>query len=88
MGMFVLLPSVMVVTHWTHHEKVGNWAKQDQAEIKNSIRGDIEQEDCRQPDKREQTAKQHNPDVAFVHLNLLSSIISFVYSPRLEPDGG
>lgn len=71
-----LMPSNRRMPHLTHHKKVRNGAKQDQSEIQDVIRGDIEQKDCRQPDDRKQTAKQHEPDVTFVHLYSFFSIIA------------
>lgn len=60
--------------HIAHHKQVSDWAKQNQSEIKHSIRRDTEQVDGRQPDERKQTTKQHKPEVTLVHLNLLSAV--------------
>jgi hypothetical protein len=69
----------MIVPHLTHHEEVCKWAKQNQTEIQDSVRWYFEQEDCRQSDDGEQTAKQHDPDVTFIHFIFPYSVIETIY---------
>jgi hypothetical protein len=41
-------------------------AQQDQAEVDDGVHRDVEEEDGRQPDDWKQTAKKHDPEMAFL----------------------
>jgi predicted metal-dependent hydrolase len=69
MDMFVVLLIAMTVPHSTHQEKVREWAQQKQAIIDGRIHRYFEEVDCRQPNDGKQTAKQHDPEMAFIHSN-------------------
>jgi hypothetical protein len=73
MDMFVMCLIAMIV-HVAYHKGVSQRAQQKQPKIEDGISRYVEYEDCRQPKNGQQTAKQHYPDVTFIHLILLSAI--------------
>lgn len=69
----MLIRLAVVIVHVAHHEKMRQRAKQSQPNIHNRADWYLQEQYRRQPDEREQTAKQHDPNMSFVHLNLLSA---------------
>lgn len=80
--------STDIVMHITHHQEMCKRAEQNQPDIHNRADRYLQKQDRREPKDGKQTAKQHDPDVTFIHLNLLLSIIRFVYPPCLAPSCG
>jgi len=65
---------IIVIVHIAHHEEMRKRAKQRQSNINNSVDRDFQEKYCRQAKDGKQTAKQHDPDVTFIHLKLLSNL--------------
>jgi len=70
-GMIVMLVRLaVVIVHVAHHEKMSQRAKQCQPHIDDCIDGDFQEQDSCQTQNGKQAAKQHDPDMTFIHVNL------------------
>ena len=66
----MLIRLAVVIVHVAHHEKMSQRAKQCQPHIDDCIDGDFQEQDSCQTQNGKQAAKQHDPDMTFIHVNL------------------
>ena len=70
----MLIWLAVVIMHIAHHEEMRQRAKQCQTHIDDCIDGDFQEQDGCQAQNGKQAAKQHDPDVTFIHLDLPSPV--------------
>jgi hypothetical protein len=74
-GMIVMLVWLAgMIVHVSHQEEMRQRAKQYQPHNNHSTEGNLQEKDGCQPQNGKQTAKQHDPDMTFIHMNLPSFI--------------